>query len=393
MSKLYNLRTILVDLTDMALPPRNQKHQYLRYEGLQYTDADIADFESGLAKIYKREVHRVQVFDFGGLPDLMAEGLSTRMLMEHRDTQGQSMFTSRAWRRLFYIRGSLVHELILKFFSRFRFGDAVLDLDITGALQFYLGEVRRRMSWREFILALGLYTAEEMETIGFAPGPEKKPDAAAGAPGDAEDAHVADEDALAVPALVQAPQPPTPPTGAKSMAQRMARLEEDVHEIRGALTEQHEKSILPLSASTTSSSSDSFPSLTSFKTSDSLLEEFVDELAHLLNSDSTLPEESYESSEIATLLSSSFENEDKVFNPGILILGGTQIFNNESKDKDLNVNTSSEAFLILEERNFLSISSDYELFFHLELTAIETLLSFSSENEDKVFNPGILTSK
>ncbi|GKE79212.1 hypothetical protein Tco_1545332, partial [Tanacetum coccineum] len=106
--------------------------------------------------------------------------------------------------------------------------------------------------------------------------------------------------------------------------------------------------------------------------------------------DSTLPKESFE---IATLLSSPFGNEDKVFNPGILILGGTQIFNNESKDKDFKVNTSSEALLILEERNFLSISSDQELLFHLELSVTGTLLSFSSENEDKVFNPRILISK
>ncbi|GKA39301.1 hypothetical protein Tco_0731852 [Tanacetum coccineum] len=69
------------------------------------------------------------VFNFGGLPDLMAEGLSSRMLMEHRDTQGQSVFTSQAWRRLFDIRGPLVHELILEFFSTFRFGEIVLDLD------------------------------------------------------------------------------------------------------------------------------------------------------------------------------------------------------------------------------------------------------------------------
>ncbi|GKD83760.1 reverse transcriptase domain-containing protein [Tanacetum coccineum] len=43
---------------------------------------------------------------------------------------------------------------------------------------------------------------------------------------------------------------------------------------------------------------------------------------------------SAEISEIATLLSFPFGNEDKVFNPSILILGGTQIFNDESKDKD-----------------------------------------------------------
>ncbi|GJS35561.1 hypothetical protein Tco_0533943 [Tanacetum coccineum] len=48
----------------MALPPLNQRHQYLRYEGLQYTDADIADFKSRLAGIYKREIHRVQNKDW-----------------------------------------------------------------------------------------------------------------------------------------------------------------------------------------------------------------------------------------------------------------------------------------------------------------------------------------
>ncbi|GJZ57953.1 hypothetical protein Tco_0613447 [Tanacetum coccineum] len=79
-------------------------------------------------------------------------------------------------------------------------------------------------------------------------------------------------------------------------------------------------------------------------------------LPQLLDCDSTLPEESSESSKTATLLSSPFENEDK-------------------------------------ERNFLSISSDQEPLFHLELSVTETLLSFSFENEDKVFNPGIPISK
>ncbi|GKE15155.1 hypothetical protein Tco_1422732, partial [Tanacetum coccineum] len=145
---------------DTAYPLSEQK-------GLEYTDTDIEDSEARLAKIYRREVHRVQVFDFGGLSDLMAEGLSARMLMEHQDDQGVSLFTSRAWRRLFDIRGSLVHELILEFFSTFRFGQAILDLDTPRALQFQLGGARRHMSWREFILALGLYTAEEMQTVGF----------------------------------------------------------------------------------------------------------------------------------------------------------------------------------------------------------------------------------
>ncbi|GJU65523.1 hypothetical protein Tco_1247358 [Tanacetum coccineum] len=131
---------------DMALPPRDQRHQYLRYEGLHYTDADIVDFEMRLARIYMREVHKVHVFDFGGLPDLMAEGLSAMMLMEHKDAQGVSMFTSRAW----------------------RFGEAVTNLDTAGALQFQLGGARCRLSQRQFILALGLHAAEKMETVGFA---------------------------------------------------------------------------------------------------------------------------------------------------------------------------------------------------------------------------------
>nr|GEV84352.1 reverse transcriptase domain-containing protein [Tanacetum cinerariifolium] len=98
------------------------------------------------------------------------------------------------------------------------------------------------------------------------------------------------------------------------------------------------------------------------KTKDSKTKSLIDEAnivelnilpPQLLTSDSTLAEESSESFEIATLLSSLFRNEDKVFNPGILSLGGTQIFNDESKDKDLNVKD-----FILEDRNFLLIFSE-----------------------------------
>nr|GEU60985.1 hypothetical protein [Tanacetum cinerariifolium] len=80
----------------MALPTRDQWHSYLRYEGIQYIYADIAVFEMRLARIYRREVHRVQV-----------------------------------------------HDLILGFFNTFWFGEAVFDLDMPGALQFQLGGVWR----------------------------------------------------------------------------------------------------------------------------------------------------------------------------------------------------------------------------------------------------------
>ncbi|GJS03689.1 hypothetical protein Tco_0320197 [Tanacetum coccineum] len=192
--KVYNWETAKYD---MALPPRDQRHQYLRFEGLQYTDADIVDFETRLG----------------------------RMLMEHRDAQGQSVFTSRAWRRLFEIRGPLVHELILEFFSTFRFKEA--EVMETARFGLYWVESGRQISdkedlstyWREissegdflgmdiglvnipYLLArnLRLFTSRRKQgaMISEAPGPERQQVVVAGA---AEDAPVADEGAPAIPA-------------------------------------------------------------------------------------------------------------------------------------------------------------------------------------------------
>ncbi|GJU76935.1 reverse transcriptase domain-containing protein [Tanacetum coccineum] len=91
-------------------------------------------------------------------------------------------------------------------------------------------------------------------------------------------------------------------------------------------------------------------------------------------------------SEVDTL--SSTNNEDKVFNPGILIHENHfEVTNHVTMEK--NVNKLFNASLILED----FYPPLYELPFHKEVPGSETLLSFSSENEEKVFNPGILTSK
>ncbi|GKC28540.1 hypothetical protein Tco_1035834, partial [Tanacetum coccineum] len=80
--------------------------------------------------------------------------------------------------------------------------------------------------------------------------------------------------------------------------------------------------------------------------------------------------------------------EDKVFNPGILIHENHfEVTNCATPDK--NVKKISNASLILEDFN----PPLYELPFHKEVPGSETLLSFSSKNKEKVFNPGILTSK
>ncbi|GJR34103.1 hypothetical protein Tco_1209787 [Tanacetum coccineum] len=91
-------------------------------------------------------------------------------------------------------------------------------------------------------------------------------------------------------------------------------------------------------------------------------------------------------SEVDTL--SSTNNEDKVFNPGILIHENHfEVTNHATMEK--NVKKLSNASLILED----FYPPLYELPFHKEVPGSETLLSFSSENEEKVFKPGILTSK
>ncbi|GJY24848.1 hypothetical protein Tco_0398506 [Tanacetum coccineum] len=279
------------------LPPRELRHPFLRYQGLEYTNEDIADFEERLERIYGQEIHRVQVVDFLGMPELMRDVLFARMRMEHRDDAGVVVFTSRAWGRLFDTRGPLVRELILEFLITLRFREVLLDFNSLGkrwsppVLLDFLGPppsytlfkdpvlrichrmmahsiagrsqapekvtvtdlfYLRGLDVRSFVARLaqhfGLPTAKilggltiiapELSIIDMA----EPPDAAVGAPTVVEDAPAADEGDQAIPAPVQAPQQPPPPplAVARTRPQRMARLEEDVHEIREALTEQRE---------------------------------------------------------------------------------------------------------------------------------------------------------
>ncbi|GJZ36694.1 hypothetical protein Tco_0582885 [Tanacetum coccineum] len=83
-----------IDMT--PFPPRKQRHPFLRYQGLEYSDQDIADFEERLERIYDRDTHIVQVVDFEGMPELMRDVLHARMLMEHHDDDGIMVFTRQA---------------------------------------------------------------------------------------------------------------------------------------------------------------------------------------------------------------------------------------------------------------------------------------------------------
>nr|GEY46911.1 reverse transcriptase domain-containing protein [Tanacetum cinerariifolium] len=120
----------------------------------------------------------------------------------------------------------------------------------------------------------------------------------------------------------------------------------------------------------------------------------IDEL-DLPRSSDFLPSPEYDSflfedfSEVDALPSTN--NEDKVFNLGILILKNLfEVLTRVAPDKNVNKLAISHASLILED--FDPPLFDYELPFHKKVLSSETLLSFSSKNEEKVFKPGILTS-
>nr|GEX51398.1 alpha/beta hydrolases superfamily protein [Tanacetum cinerariifolium] len=184
------------DCTKMLRRPSDQRHRYLRFEGLQYTKSDITDFET------------------------------SRMLMEHRDAHGQSMFASRAWSidgrsqapekvtvtDLFYLRGMDVGSVNVPY--------------LLARLQ-GLTVIVRNLPVINMAELVRLQICIEIDDIWawVALGPERQPDAAAGAPEAAKDAPT-------ITAPMQAPQPPPPAARpSQTMAQRLARVEEDAHEI------------------------------------------------------------------------------------------------------------------------------------------------------------------
>ncbi|GJV52966.1 hypothetical protein Tco_1448707 [Tanacetum coccineum] len=190
-----------------------------------------------------------------GMPELMRDGLFARMVMEHRNDAGVVVFTSQARGRLFDTRRPQVRDLTLEFLCTLRFGEVLLDLDALGTIQFQRFAAGRKSGahiyGRQFVARLakhfGLLTVEILGGLTvIAPklpiinmgelvrlqicmkvndtwdwvsmGPEKQPDAAAGALRVAKDAPAVDEDDQAVSETMQAPQqPPPPPATAQTM--------------------------------------------------------------------------------------------------------------------------------------------------------------------------------
>ncbi|GKA81123.1 hypothetical protein Tco_0787815 [Tanacetum coccineum] len=149
------------------LPAADQRYPWLKYQVEEYTEGIIHIYEQRLETIWSSPVNRVHVLDFEGLTPGIRHDLAVRLRMVYT-REGQQVFVSHAWRRSFGFRAPLVREFILEFLSM---SDTEMGLDVADKLCFQLGGVRRRMTWRQFILALGLHTEQEMAEAGDFLGP------------------------------------------------------------------------------------------------------------------------------------------------------------------------------------------------------------------------------
>ncbi|GKD30565.1 hypothetical protein Tco_1241343, partial [Tanacetum coccineum] len=85
------------------------------------------------------EAPMAEIPDFAGLTEGMRQTLGDRLRMIYTKDEGQKLFTSHEWRRLFKIKARLVQEFILKFFSTCRMSDTKMGLDVANTLCFQLG--------------------------------------------------------------------------------------------------------------------------------------------------------------------------------------------------------------------------------------------------------------
>ncbi|GKE06217.1 hypothetical protein Tco_1398235 [Tanacetum coccineum] len=87
----------------------------------------------------ENEINMIQ--SSGGLTLDMRQDLAKRMRMVYTRDDGQEVFVSHDYKRLFGIQAPLVQEFILEFFSTYRIEDEI-GLDVAGTLCFQLGAYR-----------------------------------------------------------------------------------------------------------------------------------------------------------------------------------------------------------------------------------------------------------
>nr|GEY07514.1 hypothetical protein [Tanacetum cinerariifolium] len=136
----------------MALPLKEQRYQWLRFNTQRYTKKEQHEYETRLANIYYMKIHRVYDLDFARLSEIDEEDIvldiPKRLRMEHNGDDGEVMFTSFVWKDLLGIHRPLVKEVILEFSSTFLFRETIVDLDLSDTLWLQLERLRRQLSMR-----------------------------------------------------------------------------------------------------------------------------------------------------------------------------------------------------------------------------------------------------
>nr|GEW80296.1 reverse transcriptase domain-containing protein [Tanacetum cinerariifolium] len=146
------------------LPSRDQRHLWLHYSIEGYTEEILDNFEKRLETIFDRQVNRVHILDFEGLTLKMRQDLAVRLRMVYTGGDGQLVFVSHGWRRLFRIRAPLVHEFILEFLSTCWMSDTEIGLNVAdgqapekviGVDLFYLRSIEGQSIRSNLIISAG----------------------------------------------------------------------------------------------------------------------------------------------------------------------------------------------------------------------------------------------
>nr|GEV04286.1 hypothetical protein [Tanacetum cinerariifolium] len=208
---MINLCTDFINIADMALTPRDQRHQYLRFKGLGYTDADITDFEERLGMLKDR---MYSLAELGGGYSRFKACWDPMLRLCHMlitcSIAGRSQAPKKVTMTdLFYLSG--------------------IDVGLVNIPNLLARYLRLFASWRK-----------HRAMISRALGPGRQQVAAVGSPEVTKDAPIVDDGALVILAPVEAPQAPLAAEPARTMALRLARLEEDVLGMRRALGKQRE---------------------------------------------------------------------------------------------------------------------------------------------------------
>ncbi|GJZ77162.1 hypothetical protein Tco_0641834 [Tanacetum coccineum] len=221
------------------VPPRDQRHLWLRYQVKGYTKEIVHDFEQRLESIFDRQVNRVHILDFLGIDPRYEAGFgrededglhtaeemaedgfgvywlgSERLIPDKGDLSDYWVKISfgmdflRGAPSYTYIRNP-VRRLCYRLISYNISGRGQAPKKVTATDIFYLRRMDREAVNVSYLLAYYLFRHTKGRKSGArlsgAPRPERQQVVVAGAPTVVDDAPAVDEGDQAVSAPVQAP--------------------------------------------------------------------------------------------------------------------------------------------------------------------------------------------